>query len=421
MKTKRILALLGVVALVAALAALSGAASTAKAAQHKGVTITIWDYFDAPPNGTAERNALMAVAQKWAKKTGNKVVNPGYVANKENKFIQAAPAGQGPDILMEPHDRIGSFIVPGLLASAPKSLLTSAQKGNYVPVSLQAFTYKGKLFGLPWARETYFMFYNKDLVKTPPATWGGVISAAKKLTTGDQYGFLWDTTNFYYDFSFMGGFGGYVFKHTAKGLDPQQLGINTPGSIKGFQLIQDLTNFYKLVPAATNTDIMEGKFSSGKAGMIIDGPWAVAGFKAKNVNFGVAPLPALAKGKPMRPFVGVQGFLVNSKSKSAAAAWDLVKYLSQNAELPLFKAAGRVPVLNSIANSPLVKKNAVTQAVIHSSNLGEPMPNIPAMAVVWAPMANALGTLVNGKATAAQAAADAQKAIAAAIAQQGGG
>src|SRR6266536_1532360 len=171
MKTKRIVALLGVVALVAALAALSGAASTAKAAQHKGVTITIWDYFDAPPNGTAERNALMAVAQKWAKKTGNKVVNPGYVANKENKFIQAAPAGQGPDILMEPHDRIGSFIVPGLLASAPKSLLTVAQKGNYVPVSLQACTYKGKLFGLPWARETYFMFYNKDLVKTPPATW----------------------------------------------------------------------------------------------------------------------------------------------------------------------------------------------------------------------------------------------------------
>ena len=48
------------------------------------------------------------------------------------------------------------------------------------------------------------------------------------------------------------------------------------------------------------------------------------------------------------------------------------------------------------------------------------MPNIPQMAVVWAPMANALGTLVNGKATPAQAAADAQKAIQNAIAQQGG-
>jgi len=154
--------------------------------------------------------------------------------------------------------------------------------------------------------------------------------------------------------------------------------------------------------------------------MIIDGPWAVAGFKAKGVNFGVAPLPAFSKGVPMKPFIGVQGFLVNSHSKNVAAAWDLVKYLSKNAELPLFKAAGRVPVLNSVANNPVVKKNAVTQAVIASSNLGVPMPNIPAMAVVWTPMANALGTLVNGKATPDQAASDAQKAIAAAIAQQGG-
>jgi len=420
MKAKRFTALLSVLALAIAVAVLGATASTAKATQKKGVTITIWDYFDAPPNGTAERTAMLKVANQWAKKTGNKVVDPGYVADKENKFIQAAPAGQGPDILMEPHDRLGSFAVPGLLAAAPKNLLSAKEKADYNPATLTAFSYGGKQYGLPWARETYFMFYNKDLVKSVPTTWGGVIQTAKKLTSGDQYGFLWDTTNFYYDYAFIGGYGGYVFKHTSGGLDPKQLGIDTPGSIKGLQLIQDLTNFYKLTPATTNTDVMEGKFAAGKVGMIIDGPWAVAGFKAKGVNFGVAGLPQFKKGQPMKPFMGVQGFLVNSKSKNAAVAWDLVKYLSQHMQLAMFKAAGRVPVLNSVANLPLVKKNPVTQAVIASANLGEPMPNIPAMAVVWQPMADALQTLVQGKATPAQAAANAQKAIAAAIAQQGG-
>lgn len=420
MKAKRLTALLSVLALAIAVAVLGATASTAKATQHKGVTITIWDYFDAPPNGTAERNAMMKVANAWAKKTGNKVVNPGYVAQKEDKFIQAAPAGQGPDILMEPHDRLGSFAVPGLLAAAPKNLLTAAERKDYNPATLAAFTYAGKTYGLPWARETYFMFYNKDLVKSVPTTWGGVIQTAKKLTTGDQYGFLWDTTNFYYDYAFIGGYGGYVFKRTSSGLDPKQLGIDTPGSIKGLKLIQDLTNFYKLTPATTNTDVMEGKFAAGKVGMIIDGPWAVANFKAKGVNFGVAGLPQFSKGNPMKPFMGVQGFLVNSKSKNAAVAWDLVKYLSQHMQLAMFKAAGRVPVLNSVANSKVVKSNPVTQAVIASANLGEPMPNIPAMAVVWQPMADALQTLVQGKATPAQAAANAQKAIASAIAQQGG-
>ncbi len=122
----------------------------------------------------------------------------------------------------------------------------------------------------------------------------------------------------------------------------------------------------------------------------------------------------------MRPFVGVQGFMINSKSKHQKEAWDLAKYLSQNVELPLFKASGRVPVLNALAKKPIVAQNPVTQAVIHSSDVGQPMPNIPAMAVVWAPMANALGALVNGKTTPAAAAADAQKAIETAIAQQGG-
>ena len=420
MHGKRLFALLSALALAAAVAVLGATASSAGAAHKKGVTITIWDYFDAPPNGTAERNAMLAVANKWAKKTGNKVVDPGYVAQKEDKFIQAAPAGQGPDILMEPHDRLGSFAVPGLLAAAPKNLLSAQEKKDYNAAALQAFQYTGKTYGLPWARETYFLFYNKDLVKSAPTTWGGVIQTAKKLTTGDQYGFLWDTTNFYYDYAFMAGYGGYVFKHTSKGLDPTQLGINTPGSIKGLQLIQDLTNFYKLTPATTNTDVMEGKFAAGKAAMIIDGPWAVAGFKAKGVNFGVSGLPQFKKGQPMKPFIGVQGFLVNSKSKNAAVAWDLVKYLSQHMQLAMFKAAGRVPVLNSVANSKVVKSNPVTQAVIASANLGEPMPNIPAMAVVWSPMANALQTLVQGKSTPAQAAADAQKAIAQAVAQQGG-
>jgi arabinogalactan oligomer / maltooligosaccharide transport system substrate-binding protein len=420
MQGKRLTALLSALVLVAAVAVLGITAASAGAAQKKGVTITIWDYFDAPPNGTAERTAMLAVANQWAKKTGNKVVDPGYVASREDKFVQAAPAGQGPDIIMEAHDRLGSFVVPGLLAPAPKNLLSPAEKADYSSTSLSAFQYGGKSYGLPWAVETYFLFYNKDLVKTPPTTWGGVIQTAKKLTTGDQYGFLWDTTNFYYDFAFMAGYGGYVFKSTKTGLDPNQLGIDTPGSIKGLKLIQDLTNYYKLTPASTNTDVMEGKFGSGKAAMIIDGPWAVAGFKAKNVNFGVAPLPQFTKGAPMKPFIGVQGFLVNSHSKNTAVAWDLVKYLSQHMQLALFKAGGRVPVLKSVANLPLVKKSAVTQAVSSSASLGVPMPNIPAMAAVWSPMANALQTLVQGKSTPSQTAADAQKAIQQAIAQQGG-
>jgi maltose-binding protein MalE len=50
----------------------------------------------------------------------------------------------------------------------------------------------------------------------------------------------------------------------------------------------------------------------------------------------------------------------------------------------------------------------------------QPMPNIPAMGVVWEPMGDQLALLVQGKTTPAAAARAAQERIARAIAQQGG-
>ena len=287
-------------------------------------------------------------------------------------------------------------------------------------VGLTAVTYKGALYGLPIARESYFLFYNKKLVRTPPKTWAGLIATAKRLTQGDQYGFLWDTGNFYYAYNWIHGFGGYVFQLTKNGYDKKKLGINTPGGIRGLKFIQDLVQVHKLTPAATNTDVMEGKFKNGSAAMIIDGPWAVQGFRTAGVNFGVAALPKLPNGKSSAPFVGVQGFFVNKFSKNVKESWDLIRYLSTHLPMPLYRASQRVPVLKSVARTKLVSSNAVTKAVIQATNNGEPMPNIPAMGVVWEPMGDQLQLLVQGKTTPAAAARAAQERIARAIAQQGG-
>ncbi len=383
-----------------------------------GVTITIWDFF--PPAPSPERDALVKVANDWAAKTGNKVVDPGQIANAVDKFKLAAPSGQGPDIIMQPQDQEGGLVAAGLLAPVPSGLLTADEQAGYNPVSLTALTYKGALYGLPFAEESYFLFYNKKLVSTPPTTWDALKTQAQSLTHGGQYGFLWDTTNFYYDYAFIAGFGGYLFKLTPAGYDPSQLGLTSAGSIQGLSFIQGLTQTEKLVPPATTTDIMEGEFSNGKAAMIIDGPWAVAGFKSKGIDFGVAPLPNLTSSQPMVPFVGIQGLYVSAKSPNQAAAWDLVKYLSQNAEAPLYAASGRVPVLKALAQANPVASDPVAQAVIHSASVGVPMPNVPAMSTVWTPMAAELQLLVNGRATPQAVAAGAEQKIKQAIAALGG-
>ena len=102
-----------VVALVAALVA-GSTASPSQATAHKGKTITLWDFFIGSPK---ERAALNRVAQQWARKTGNRVVNPGDVNDSQNKFRLSARTGRGPDIIQLPHDNLGALAAPNLLAS----------------------------------------------------------------------------------------------------------------------------------------------------------------------------------------------------------------------------------------------------------------------------------------------------------------
>jgi arabinogalactan oligomer/maltooligosaccharide transport system substrate-binding protein len=417
MRRKTVFGGLMVVLAALAIAIVAGVtAGSSQAAPQKGKTITIWDYFVGSPT---ERAALNTVAQQWARKTGNKVVNAGDVDASKDKFKLSARTGRGPDIIQLPHDNLGGIAAPGLVAPQPKGFQVS--RGLYDKVGLTAVTYKGQLYGLPIGRESYFLFYNKAMVQTPPKTWTALISTAKRLTSGDRYGFLWDTGNFYYAYNWIRGYGGYVFKVTGKGYDSTKLGINTPGGIRGLKFIQDLVQVHHLTPASTNTDIAEGNFKNGKAAMIIDGPWAVQGFRTAGVNFGVAALPNLPNGKPSSPFVGLQALFVNKYSKNTKEAWDLVRYLSIHLPMPLFKASGRVPVLKSAAKSKIVQSNPVTKVVIQAANNGEPMPNIPAMDLVWGPMSDQLQLLVQGKTTPAAAARAAQERIARAIKEQSGG
>ena len=377
------------------------------------VTITIWDGFSASPR---ERAALNRVAQAWAERTGNRVVNAGDVNDRINEFRTAARTGRGPDVIQLPHSNLGSLVRPGLLAPAPSGFVT---RRNYDSVGVTAVTYEGRLFGLPIGRETYFLYFNREHVRAAPRTWRALIATAKRLTNQERAGFLWDTANFYYAYNWVRGFGGYVFRVTPRGFDARQLGINTPGGIRGLQFVQDLVQHHKLVPAGTTSDVAESSFATGRAAMIISGPWAARGFREAGVDFGAAPLPILPNGKPSAPFVGVETLAVNRHSRNASTAWNLVRYLSARLPMPLFRASGRVPVLKSASASRAVQRNAVARATIRASNNGEALPNIPAMAHVWGPMGDQLQLVVEAKTTPAAAARSAQERIARAIAQGG--
>jgi len=151
-------------------------------------------------------------------------------------------------------------------------------------------------------------------------------------------------------------------------------------------------------------------FLNGDVAFFMNGPWEINNLKESGLNFGIAKFPDGGY-----PFLGVQGFAVNSMSENVLLAQTfLTDYIAtEEAMLALYEADPRGsaylpaaaqiddPYLNGIAAAG---ENAV------------PMPAIPAMGKVWGDWGNALTFIFDGSKTPEEAYTFAQEAIVAAIA-----
>lgn len=371
------------------------------------VELLVWTHLTGP-----ERDAIDTVAQAWAKSTGNKVT----VVLDSGDFSAAVTAiagGKGPDIMYGlPHDNLGNFQKAGQLAAVPSGVIDSAA---YVPQSLAAVSYGGKMLAVPVSMEAIGLFYRTDKVKTAPTTFEDLRAQAK-----GGVGFKYDIKNFYFTYGFIGANGGYVFKDKGNGsLDPTDIGLGNDGAKAAYKLIQDLAVTDKLMAKDESGDTAKAAFQAGKSAFYISGPWDVDGFKKATVPFAVTKIPSV-NGKAFQPFIGVQAAFVNSKTTDAkqAAAWDLIKKLQTDLPLQLFKVGNRIPAQKALLNDASVKADPNVAAFAASAQDGVPMPNIAAMAAVWTPAGNQLDLLVQGKTTPDAAAAKMVSDIKDGIAQQ---
>jgi arabinogalactan oligomer/maltooligosaccharide transport system substrate-binding protein len=379
----------------------------------KGVTLTMWDYLCTPGQTTCpERQTELKVMKQWEKKTGDKVQMPTNPTNHDNNMCTAGPAGQGPDIVGGPHNEMGPMVACKTLAPIPTWAWTSAMKKKYIQAAVKAVTINGKAYSMPWAIETTGFYYNKALISAKafkPAKGDKYVrfsSLVKKFQSMNISGglpFGWDPANFYFDYAYLSGNGGYVFKYTKKGYNWQNMGLDNAGSVKAYTFIGNLVNKYHLYQASMGDATAKGLFDEGKLAVYYTGPWNEPDFKSNNINYGFAPFPSFDGKHPSRPFSGLQVYALNNYSQHKNEAASLISYLSQHMGQAEFKTSGRVPVIKKFLNSKTVQKDPVAGGLAHAALAADPMPNIPEMNSVWTPMANAVTAVEQQKSTPAAA------------------
>ncbi|HEX8231368.1 MAG TPA: maltose ABC transporter substrate-binding protein [Chloroflexia bacterium] len=324
----------------------------------------------------------------------------------------AGPAGEGPDIIAGAHDWLGELVTNGLV----EPLDLGASAANFDPVTVQAFTYEGKVYGLPYALEAIALLYNKDLVPEAPKTWEELKTIAKQLQDEGKVdqGFVLMQGDPYHSYPLWTGFGGYVFKQNPDGTyDPSDVGLDNPGGIKAMTEIDQMIKDGLLRPDITG-QIGETLFATGKSAMTVGGPWRLADLRKAGINYGIAPLPMM--DEQPAPFVGSQGFMVSAfgKNKDIAKAF-LTEFMAADEPMrAMYEADPRIP-----AWLPVQKEVAASTdpsdvdiaGFAQSATLGRPMPAIPQMSAVWEDWTKAINLVFQQQEEPAKAITDAANTI----------
>ncbi|WP_270409987.1 sugar ABC transporter substrate-binding protein [Microbacterium maritypicum] len=336
----------------------------------------------------AERvDALQGAADAYQEKTGVKVELTGKsVDDMKDDFIQQVPTGKGPDIVMGAHDWLGEFSTNGVVA--PIELGDSSE--DYLPVALQAATYDGTVYMLPYAVENIAVLRNADLVPAAATSFDDMLSKGTFVVEQGTEG------NPYHLYPFQTAFGAPVFGTDDTGsYDSTDLQLGSEG---GFAFADWLGA--QGAAGVLNTDvdgeIAKQQFLDGTAAFWLTGPWNVGAATDAGINVAIDPIPS-PTGETASPFAGVKGFFVSSESKNKVAANDfLVNYIgTEDVQLDLFKAGNILPALTAAADTAAADPIIAGFQAVGADAV--PMPAIPAMGAVWEFWGVAEAAIINGE------------------------
>ncbi|EPC01846.1 sugar ABC transporter substrate-binding protein [Litchfieldella anticariensis FP35 = DSM 16096] len=348
--------------------------------------LTIWMGDNKGPEGIRE------VAERFTQDTGIAIdiVNPD---NLTDRFQQAAGSGQGPDIVIWAHDRMGEWAKSGLLKPIAPS---DDYRERYFDFTWDAVVWNGETYGYPVSVESLGLIYNKALVESPPESFAELVELDAKLAEEGKKAILFDYGEPYYGWTLLAANGGYPFKRTESGFDVTDIGVNNEGAIEGATLLVELIES-GVLPRGTDYSVMDTRFNRGEVATMISGPWAWSNLEQSGIDFGVALLPKVGDERA-KPMFGVMTAMINSASPNDFLATEFLEsYLLSEQGMRTFNSDGSLGAVAHRAYQAELAEDPRIAATLENAEIGEPMPNIPEMGAFWAAMEPALQNIGSGR------------------------
>lgn len=383
----------------------------------EGVTLQ----FAKAPFGTDEKDVIAKLLKPFEAKTGIKVQHTIVPWNTEGAAYATNYAGPNPyDVSYQTSTDLTSLGTKGVLEvlNSPQWLDAAAfakTKAKFIPNTLKKSTYQGKLYGLPCIIGGTVMFYNKDLLSQAgitkiPTNSSELAAACKKVSDApNTWGFQVPMTDkdftWYFHYCNIHNRGGDIISK-----DGTKVTFNTPAVITATQASVDLILKDKVQPPVGQYDREAGValFKGGRIAFLQDEPLRLSVFRSESLPFEWDFVnPVGAPGGKRTIFSTTGHWVMASKGKNKAAAWELVKFLSSPAFANEFGAHyGWAPVrsdVNTSKGDAQVKR--VNKYVLSS---WDGLPTGPKMAQLTSVYGQAIEAAATGNKTVQAAMAKAQ-------------
>ncbi|MEL6340785.1 MAG: extracellular solute-binding protein, partial [Myxococcota bacterium] len=187
--------------------------------------------------------------------------------------------------------------------------------------------------------------------------------------------------------------------------------LDSPAVVDSMKFAQYLAHEAKIMPEEVTSSLVTTLFSKGQAAMAINGPWFI-GEIGRGVDYRVAPLPNISGKGPARPFLTAEGVIMSARSDHKKEAFEAMAFLTGNEAAKIMATVGRQTTARKDAYAHAsIGKDPLFVAFRKQLENSAPMPNTPAMRMVWSPVTTAMNKIINGKAEPAAAMAKAQTEV----------
>jgi N,N'-diacetylchitobiose transport system substrate-binding protein len=408
MRTRVFVAVLAAVALgvVAATASASGQ-------KHQANKLTVWLQVDAQsgwPDAVAAANAQFAKD------------HPGYSVDVQyqnwgdhlQKFDATLAGGNVPDVIEMGNTEMTKYMAAGAFADLTSLKGTFDNSGNWLKGLAASGMFGGKLFGVPYYAGSRVVTYRTDLwskagIKKLPTslaqfTADARILAAKNKSVKGFSPVYTAGTDWYFAMSFVYDYGGSIAR-TSGGKWYGNLA--SPQSLAGLTAFK---NFFLTASKASKTSDENHPapydvYSQGGAASIIGPGWfsccVGTKYKATTAQF---VMPSHTPGQAMPGFLGGSDLAVPIGANVALGA-DWIKDFTSTAGEKLLQSKGNIPNATSLLGTSVNERAAARSWFVPAAKHWVDVENGNILR-------NMLATILQGKLTVKQAAANASSNIA---------